>query len=92
MRSKTVVLVTNALQYLPHADNILWLDKGVVKGQGTYGTLVEQGEPESPQGQAWPRALIRMTFSMLKYPDMSAIFPQSDFNHQDHQAHAEIIQ
>ena len=43
MRNKTVILVTNALQYLPHADNILWMDNGIIKGQGTYGSLVEQG-------------------------------------------------
>jgi hypothetical protein len=38
-----VVLVTNALQYLPHADNIIWMDEGAVRAQGTYSQLVEQG-------------------------------------------------
>lgn len=44
LRSKTVLLVTNALQYLPHADNVVWLDKGRVRAQGTYAQLVEAGE------------------------------------------------
>lgn len=43
LRSKTVLLVTNALHYLPHADNIIWMDDGAIKGQGTYKQLVEQG-------------------------------------------------
>ena len=38
--------VLSALQYLPHADNILWMEDGAVKGQGTYSQLVEQGEGE----------------------------------------------
>lgn len=38
-----VVLVTNALQYLPHADSIIWMEDGAIKGQGTYTQLVEQG-------------------------------------------------
>jgi len=40
LRGKTVLLVTNALQYLPHADNVLWMDGGSVRAQGTYGDLV----------------------------------------------------
>lgn len=52
MRSKTVILVTNALQYLPHADNILWMEGGMIKGQGTYKELVDQGEsPLTAQGR-----------------------------------------
>ncbi len=43
MKAKTVILVTNALHYLPHADNIIWMDEGAIKGQGTYAQLVEQG-------------------------------------------------
>jgi hypothetical protein len=34
--------VTNALQYLPHADNILWLEAGSIRAQGTYQQLVAQ--------------------------------------------------
>lgn len=43
LRKKTVVLVTNALQYLPSADNIIWLDNGAIKAQGTYSQLVDAG-------------------------------------------------
>lgn len=43
LRNKTVVLVTNALQYLPQADHVVWMDNGVVRGQGTYQELVKQG-------------------------------------------------
>eukprot|EP00197_Chlamydomonas_leiostraca_P002886 CAMPEP_0202857580 /NCGR_PEP_ID=MMETSP1391-20130828/470_1 /ASSEMBLY_ACC=CAM_ASM_000867 /TAXON_ID=1034604 /ORGANISM="Chlamydomonas leiostraca, Strain SAG 11-49" /LENGTH=1463 /DNA_ID=CAMNT_0049536397 /DNA_START=117 /DNA_END=4508 /DNA_ORIENTATION=- len=43
LRGKTVILVTNALQWLPHADNVLLMDGGKVIGQGTYQQLVEQG-------------------------------------------------
>jgi ATP-binding cassette subfamily C (CFTR/MRP) protein 1 len=34
LATKTVILVTNALQYLPMADNVLWMDNGVIKAQG----------------------------------------------------------
>ncbi len=34
--------MTNALQYLPHADNILWVDGGRIRGQGSYQQLVQQ--------------------------------------------------
>lgn len=43
LRKKTVILVTNALQYLPSADNIVWLDNGAIKAQGTYQQLVAAG-------------------------------------------------
>ncbi|KAF6255037.1 ABC transporter [Scenedesmus sp. NREL 46B-D3] len=35
LAGKTVVLVTNALQYLPYADNVLWMDGGRVRAQGS---------------------------------------------------------
>lgn len=41
---KTIVLVTNALQYLPLADNILWMENGAIRAQGKYAELVEAGE------------------------------------------------
>lgn len=44
MAGKTVVLVTNALQYLVHADQVLWMEEGRVRAQGTYSDLVAQGE------------------------------------------------
>jgi ABC-type multidrug transport system fused ATPase/permease subunit len=34
LSGKTIVLVTNALQYLPYADNVLWMDGGRVRAQG----------------------------------------------------------
>lgn len=43
LRSKTIVLVTNALQYLPHADTILWMEDGQVRAQGSYNQLLEAG-------------------------------------------------
>lgn len=43
LRNKTVILVTNALQYLPSADNILWMEGGAVKAQGSYSQLVAAG-------------------------------------------------
>jgi ATP-binding cassette subfamily C (CFTR/MRP) protein 1 len=43
LRGKTIVLVTNALHYLPAADQVLWMDGGVIKGKGTYQQLTEQG-------------------------------------------------
>ncbi|KAF8071181.1 abcC12 [Scenedesmus sp. PABB004] len=43
LAGKTVVLVTNALQFLPHADNIVWMEDGAVRAQGRYQALVEAG-------------------------------------------------
>ncbi len=43
LRGKTVVLVTNALQYLQHADTILWMEGGQVRAQGSYQDLLEAG-------------------------------------------------
>lgn len=37
------MLVTNALQYLPHADQVVWIEDGVVKAVGSYAQLVERG-------------------------------------------------
>jgi ABC-type multidrug transport system fused ATPase/permease subunit len=34
LSGKTIVLVTNALQHLPYADNVLWMDGGRVRAQG----------------------------------------------------------
>lgn len=34
LSNKTVILVTNALQYLPYADNVLWMENGAVRAQG----------------------------------------------------------
>ncbi|GFR43059.1 hypothetical protein Agub_g4065 [Astrephomene gubernaculifera] len=43
LRPKTVLLVTNALQYLPHADSIMWLEGGRVRAAGSYTQLLEAG-------------------------------------------------
>ncbi|KAG1673861.1 hypothetical protein FOA52_012886 [Chlamydomonas sp. UWO 241] len=40
---KTIILVTNALQYLPNADNVIWMENGRIRAQGTYAQLVGQG-------------------------------------------------
>jgi ABC-type multidrug transport system fused ATPase/permease subunit len=31
-------------QYLPQATNVLWMEEGRIKAQGTYEELVAQGE------------------------------------------------
>jgi ABC-type transport system involved in cytochrome bd biosynthesis fused ATPase/permease subunit len=33
LREKTVVLVTNALQYLPQADHVVWMEGGTIRAQ-----------------------------------------------------------
>lgn len=38
------MLVTNALQYLPFANNILWIDGGVIRAQGDYREQLKQGK------------------------------------------------
>ncbi|PNH11698.1 Canalicular multispecific organic anion transporter 1, partial [Tetrabaena socialis] len=43
LRSKTILLITNALQYLPHADSIMWMEEGRVRAQGSYNHVLEQG-------------------------------------------------
>ncbi len=43
LRKKTRVLVTNALQYLPQADQIVVMDKGAVREVGTFSSLREKG-------------------------------------------------
>ncbi|KAG2498469.1 hypothetical protein HYH03_003722 [Edaphochlamys debaryana] len=43
LRDKTVLLVTNALQYLPHADNVIWMEDGRERAQGPFAALQEQG-------------------------------------------------
>eukprot|EP00798_Chlamydomonas_sp_ICE-L_P013600 gene13600-19473_t len=43
LKNKTVLLVTNALHHLPHADNIIWIDNNTIKCQGTYQELVANG-------------------------------------------------
>jgi len=43
LKNKTVVLVTNALQYLSQADNVLWMEHGSVRAQGSYAELMKQG-------------------------------------------------
>ena len=43
LSGKTVVLVTNALQYLTQADHILWVDEGAVRYAGDYGGLLAAG-------------------------------------------------
>lgn len=43
LKGKTVILITNALQYLPQADNVLWMEDGAIKAQGTYQQLVARG-------------------------------------------------
>ncbi|GLI66142.1 hypothetical protein VaNZ11_009876 [Volvox africanus] len=43
LKTKTVILVTNALQYLPQAHNILWMEEGRERAQGTFAQLQEAG-------------------------------------------------
>ena len=43
LKGKTIILVTNALQFLPQADHIVWMEEGLIKAQGTYPQLVSMG-------------------------------------------------
>lgn len=43
LRNKTVILVTNALQHMPSADNIIWMENGCIRAQGSYDDLVAAG-------------------------------------------------
>lgn len=36
LRNKTVILVTNALQHMQSADNIIWMDNGRIRAQGRW--------------------------------------------------------
>lgn len=42
--NRDLIQVTNALLHLPEADNILWIEDGGIKAQGTYDHLLDQGE------------------------------------------------
>jgi ATP-binding cassette, subfamily C (CFTR/MRP), member 1 len=44
LRYKTRVLVTNQLHFLPYVDKILLIHDGVIKEQGTFDELSNQGE------------------------------------------------
>ncbi len=41
---KTVILVSNQLQFLPSADYVLAVEKGVIREQGEYNKLVSEGQ------------------------------------------------
>jgi ATP-binding cassette subfamily C (CFTR/MRP) protein 1 len=41
---KTVILVSNQLQFLPSADYVLALEKGVIREQGEFARLVSEGQ------------------------------------------------
>lgn len=43
LKSKTVILVTNALQYLPKADRVVVLGDGKMREIGTYTSLMAKG-------------------------------------------------
>lgn len=43
LKSKTVILVTNALHYLPYATNVIWMEAGTIRDQGTYQELMARG-------------------------------------------------
>uniref|UniRef100_A0A6B2KWR0 Uncharacterized protein n=1 Tax=Arcella intermedia TaxID=1963864 RepID=A0A6B2KWR0_9EUKA len=45
LKDKCVLLITNQLQYLPYADNIVMLDNGKIVGQGNFSEL-ENSSPE----------------------------------------------
>lgn len=44
LRSLPCSQVTNALQHLPEADNIVWMADGTIRAQGKYDFLLEKGE------------------------------------------------
>ena len=43
LKEKTIVLVTNALQYLPQCDRIIMINDGKIANVGTYDELLQQG-------------------------------------------------
>lgn len=43
LAGKTIILVTNAVHYLPHADNIIWMQGGKIKASGTYKQMLHAG-------------------------------------------------
>lgn len=57
LQSKTVIFVTNALQYLPYADSVVWMEGGRIRAKGTYEELLDT-EP----GLSMPS----LSFSKLK--------------------------
>eukprot|EP00494_Astrolonche_serrata_P028971 UN29238 len=42
LNEKTVILCTNALKFLPKADNIIMLQKGKIMDQGTYDVFIKK--------------------------------------------------
>lgn len=47
LAGKTIVLVSNAIHYLPQADKVIWLENGGIKAMGDYDDVVLAGfDPE----------------------------------------------
>ncbi|GMH40904.1 hypothetical protein BSKO_08808 [Bryopsis sp. KO-2023] len=40
---KTIILVSNAVQYLPQADRVIWLEDGAIKAMGQHDDLARAG-------------------------------------------------
>lgn len=48
LAGRTIVLVSNAIHYLSHADKVIWLENGTIKAMGCYDEVVLAGfNPES---------------------------------------------
>jgi len=45
LKDKTVIMVTNQLQYVSAADKILMMDNGKIAAEGTYSSLMVAGTP-----------------------------------------------
>lgn len=44
LKGRNILLITNQLQYLPHASNIYVLNEGVIVESGKYADLVNNGK------------------------------------------------
>ncbi|KAL1140805.1 hypothetical protein AAG570_000733 [Ranatra chinensis] len=44
LKNKTIILVTHQLQYLNNVDNIILLENGTIKAEGTYSELQQTGQ------------------------------------------------
>eukprot|EP01132_Coremiostelium_polycephalum_P009298 gene9298-11395_t len=44
LKGKTVILITNQLNYIPHADQVILLKNGTVSERGTFKSILESGQ------------------------------------------------